>query len=167
MVALSAKSKDDLKKDEQIYLIFSVDDADLSLLPVLSKQVSWATGAMAGKLVITGTLENPDINGNILVMEGVTKFKLLDKPIEHMNIAVVFEDSKMKIQDCSGNMGTGSYSLTGGMDLVGLDLKNYEFNFTANELDIQAPFYRGPFSMNLTLSEQSIFHGRQILPKLF
>lgn len=166
LVALTAKSKDDLKKDEQIYLIFSVDEADLSMLPVLSKQVSWATGEMAGKLVITGTLDNPDINGQILVTEGVTKFKLLDKPIEHMNIAVVFEDSKMRIQDFSGNMGTGSYSLTGGMDLVGLELKNYNFNFTANALDIQAPFYKGPFSMNLTLEEKSIFHGRRILPKI-
>lgn len=166
LVALTAKSKDDLKKEEQIYLIFSVDEADLSLLPVLSKQVSWAMGEMGGKLVITGTLDNPDINGRILVTEGVTKFKLLDKPIDHMNLDVEFTDSVMKIANCTGNIGAGDYSLTGGMDLIGLELKNYNFNFTANSLDIQAPFFRGPLSMNLTLAEQSIFRGRRILPKL-
>ncbi len=166
IVALTAKSKNDLRRDEQIYLIVSVDEADLSMLPVLSKQISWAMGGMGGKLVITGTLNEPDINGTISINEGVTKFKLLEKPIEHINTIIDFEDSKMKIATCTGNIGRGTYNITGGMSLENLELTDYEFALAADGLELRMPFFRGDLTLNLKLTEESIFHGMRVLPKI-
>lgn len=142
----------------------SLDDADISLLPVLSKMIDWATGEMDGNLTITGTAANPQINGNISLAEGTVKVNGMKNLIEHINLDTEFIGNKFMVDDFSGNIGTGKFTLTGGLSFADFTVHDYQFDFIADAPDIQSDFFSGPLNANFSLTEERFF--RRTLPKL-
>lgn len=162
--ALLARSKDALPADEQLNLTVSLDGADLSLLPVVSKEISFGVGALEGSVKITGTAARPQFNGQIALNDGSVKLKHMKSLIEHINISTLFKGESFSIENFSGNIGAGTFALTGGFDFPNLEIKNYNFDFAADNLDIDSDFYRGLLNANFNFSEGQIF--RRTLPKL-
>ena len=160
LVSLTADKESKLQSEEQINLNISLDNADLSLLPGISEQyIAWALGSMAGNLKITGTASNPLINGSIEVIEGTTKIKGMKPLIEHMNMLLAFKGTEMNVENFSGNIGNGKYELTGGMKLAGLDIADYNFNFTANKLGIDSSFFSGPLNFEFAVNKEKTRFG--------
>ena len=159
-VPLTALTKDDSKfsvPESELNLDLSLDNADLSLLPFLSNNfISWGVGEMAGNLKITGTAANPLINGSILIKEGKTKIKGMNNLIEHMNMNLAFTGDKMTVEDFSGNIGKGKYKLIGGLNIKELKPVNYNFTFTADNLEIMSKFFSGPLNAEFTLTEEEL-----------
>ena len=162
--ALTAKNKENLPANEQLDLIVSLDNADLSLLPVMSKMISWGVGDLDGSVKITGTIANPQVNGKISLNDGSVKLKAMKSLIEHINISMAFKGERFDIEEFSGNIGSGTFALTGGFSFSDLEIKDYNFDFAANQLEINSDFYRGPFNANFNFSEGVLFHNN--LPKL-
>ena len=162
--ALTARSKENLPDDEQLNLTVSLDGADLSLLPVLSKQISWGIGELDGSIKITGTAAHPQVNGKISLNDGSVKLKEMKSLIEHINIATVFKGEQFDIENFSANIGNGTFTVAGGFSFPGLDFTNYNFDIAANNLDIDSTIYRGLFNANFNVSEGTIFHWH--LPKI-
>ena len=150
---------------QQMNLQVSLDDADLSLLPVLSKGVAWATGEMAGGLTITGTASNPQINGAISLNEGIIQVKGMKNQIEHFNIATKFTGDNFTIEDFSGNIGEGKFTLTGGLNFSNFAVRNYKFDFVADALDIRTNFFTGPLNAQFSLTEETL-RNNKVLPKI-
>lgn len=164
LTALKAKPWEMLTNYEQIDLNVSLDNADLSILPLLTKHVDWATGPLKGNVKINGTLAHPLFSGYIKMDNGSMKIKELGKPIQNMQIDVAFDREHMKVNTFSGQMGDGTYSLTGDTLITGGGLKQYNFAFNADKLFIDSSFYRGPFSAQFTFSEGKFFN--RDMPKL-
>ena len=166
LVSLTAKGDPSKLNDyDQLDLIVTLDDANLSLLPVLSDYVAWAMGEMHGSLHVTGTAAHPLVNGSISVLEGATKFKAVKSPIEHMNMTLNFTGNKMVLDRFDGMVGNGKYVMTGGVDFDGISPTNYDFKLVADKLEIKSEFYRGPLSFEFELNEDQFFHfGR--FPKI-
>lgn len=162
--ALVADESTELDEYERIKLQISLDQADLSLLPGLSKYVEWAIGGTDGNLEITGTLAYPLINGSFVIPDGSAKIRGLKNPIENIRANVVFAGDEVSIREFSGNMGKGSYIIKGGMKFPGMKTSDYDLYIKADQLDINSSFYKGPFSMELQLAEGEVFGHR--LPKL-
>ena len=162
--ALRAGEGDTLDDYEQFNLKVSLDDADLNILPILSKQVEWAVGQTDGNLTITGTVAHPLVQGELSLPQGALKLKSLKLPVTNMQALVHFSGNQMTIEKCSGKMGKGTYSLTGSTCFSGKGFYQYEFGLQADKLDLECPFYRGPLSGELYLTEGELFHKR--LPKL-
>ncbi len=148
----------------QMNLQVSFDDADLSLLPVLSNAVAWATGEMGGGLTITGTAANPQINGKISLTDGTVKIKGMKNQIEHFNIDTEFVGDKFVIDDFSGNIGEGKFTLNGGLSFANFKLSNYTFDFIADNLDIRTDFFTGPLNAQFSLTEETL--RDRVLPKI-
>ena len=165
LVSIMTKNPKELTSMEQINLDISLDKADLSLLPVVSDYVAWALGQMQGGLKITGTASNPLINGSISVNDGSTKIKGMSSLIEHMNIKLDFSGERLDITNCSGNIGTGTYNLTGGLNFGGFNLTNYSFNLVADKLGIKSGFFKGPLTAEFSFAEGQGFRG-ETLPKI-
>ncbi len=142
-----------LAADEQLNLVVSLDDADLSLLPVVSDYIAWAVGDMDGSLKITGTVATPNIDGKISVNDGSVKIRNVKSPIEHINIATIFDGSKFYIEKFMGNIGDGTFEVGGGFNFTNFEFNNYNFNLNANALDIKSDFFTGPLSADITFSE--------------
>ncbi|MBR2214158.1 MAG: translocation/assembly module TamB domain-containing protein [Selenomonadaceae bacterium] len=149
---------------EQIQLTLSLDEADLSLLPVLSKYVEWAIGPTQGSITVTGTAAHPKINGTLGVPEGSIKIKQVEKPITDMQMLVVFKDTNMKVETCTGKMGSGDFTFVGEANLNGRTPTDYVFDLALNKLDVQSSFYRGPVSANLRLDQGKVFD--RVLPRI-
>lgn len=162
--ALTAGADDALADYEQIRLNVSLDDADLSLLPVLSPQVDWAMGATKGSVLVTGTAAQPLFSGSLSLADGAMKLKPLEKPIEKMKGTLTFHGNVMTMSDFSGKMGNGSYQGAGKVTLAGLTPTDYEASLSLDHLDVASDFYRGPLTGSLQLTEGELF-GRK-LPKL-
>ncbi len=166
LVSLTAQGDPSKLNDrDQLDLTVTLDDANISLLPVLSDYVAWAMGEMQGSLRITGTAAHPLVNGKISVLEGSTKFKAVKSPIEHMNMTLDFTGTKMTIERFDGMVGSGKYVMTGGIEFDGIEPKDYDFKLVADKLEIKSEFYRGPLSFEFELNEDQFYHlGR--FPKI-
>ena len=149
---------------EQMRLEFSLDDADLSLLPALWQQVDWAMGPLQGSVLVTGTLAHPQFNGSVQLAGGSVKLKALELPFTDMAAQVDFNGTQMTVRDFSGKMGAGSYSGSGKLRLEGLTPVDYGFDFFARGLEIRSSFFKGPLEGELHLAEGEIYGHR--LPKL-
>ena len=162
--AIFADKNEQLDDIEQIQLTVSLDQADLSLLPTVSKQVDWAVGATTGNLKVHGTLAHPLIDGTVGLTNGAVKWKALEKPITDMNAKITFAGSKVTVQDFSGKMGEGTYSLTGFLLLDGVAPDKYDFTLKAGKLDVQSDFFRGPLTGEIHVFDTD-FYGRH-MPKI-
>lgn len=167
--ALFAKSGEELSDYEQIKLHLALEHADLSLLPVLSDHIDWAIGPTQGGVEITGTLAHPLVKGSLLVPDGSVKIKKLEVPLTNMRIALKFNGNQVELEECSGNMGEGSYHVTGSMVFQGREAAQYTLQADMDRLDVRGDFYRGPLTGSFHVNEAEItpLPGRtRILPKV-
>ncbi len=162
--AVLAGSKENLPANEQLDLTVSLDDADLSLLPVVSSYIAFGVGDLDGSVKITGTAAKPQVNGKIILNDGSVKVKGMDSLIEHINISTAFKGERFDIENFTGNIGSGNFTVTGGFDFADLNIKNYNFDFAANALDIDSDFFDGPLNANFNFSAVTFRHWT--LPKL-
>ena len=163
--AVLAKSKENLPADEQLNLMISLDDADLSLLPVVSNFVAFGVGDLDGSLKITGTAANPQVNGQISLIDGSVKIKGMDSLIEHINISTAFKGERFDVETFSGYIGSGSFALTGGFNFADLEIKDYSFDFIADNLEIKSVFFDGPLNANFNFSEVAFRRGK--MPRIY
>ena len=166
LISLEAKNDPSKLNDhDQLDLTVTLDDANLSLLPVISDYVAWAMGQMQGSLHVTGTAAHPLVNGTIAILDGSTKFKNVKSIVEHMNMTLNFTGNRMTVDRFDGQIGSGKYELTGGFGFEGIALTDYNFKFVADKLGIKSDFFNGPLSMEFELGEDNFFRmGR--LPKI-
>ena len=162
--ALTMDSGKHYALNDQMNLKVSLDDADLSLLPVMNNMVAWAVGKMGGNLVVTGTASRPQVNGQISLNDGSVKIKGMSNNIEHINIATQFKGDRFDIEKFVGNIGSGNFEVTGGFSFADYTINNYNFDLVANALDIQSAFFNGPINGEFNLTEESFW--RQTMPKI-
>ena len=162
--ALFANREEELNDYERIKLTVSLDQADLSILPFVSDQIDWALGPTKGKLEITGTPAHPLVKGSVSLSDGAVKFKPLTVPVTGMTAQVDFNGDSMTVRDFSGKMGEGTYTGQGTLKMNGLTPASYDFSLTADKLDIESDFFKGPLSGQLRVNNDKFF-GLE-LPKI-
>ncbi|MDO4204614.1 MAG: translocation/assembly module TamB domain-containing protein [Selenomonadaceae bacterium] len=146
---------------KQMDLRLTLKDADLSLLPILSKEIDWAMGPADGAIHLSGTIEAPLFYGRIAVKDGALKPKLLFTPFTDINGEIIFNGDSMKLQDLSAKLGKGKMSLAGALRIEGRKPVDYDLTFNADKLEVECPFYKGPFSASVIISPD-MFMGREM-----
>ncbi len=139
----------------QMDLKVSLDQADLSILPLLTKQVDWAIGPTKGGITISGTLDNPLLNGAVTVTNGAVKFKQLAKPVQKMALDIEFLNDKIDLKTFEGVMGNGSYKISGTSRITAQGLVDYNFALNLDKLDIVNKYYTGPLEGMFTLIDDN------------
>lgn len=162
--SLYIDSGENVSVNEQMNLNISLDDADLSLLPVVSNKVAWAVGKMGGNVAVTGTISDPLVNGKISISDGMVKIKGMSTPVEHLNISTLFKDDRFDIETFRGNLGKGFFDISGGFNFANFTFSDYNFKLVANGLEIASNVFSGPLSGEFDLSEGRIFN--RMLPKI-
>ena len=142
-------------------LQFRLDQANLSILPLLSPEVQWATGATQGEIHLGGTLAKPVLNGRLSVVDGALKLKSLLDPLEKLGIEIQFEDDKMNVTKIAGSMGGGTFLVQGLASLNGNEgIAAYDAKLTLDRLGIRHKIFKGPLHGEVVLSRQ---HGKPTL----
>ncbi|MCX7780162.1 MAG: translocation/assembly module TamB domain-containing protein [Negativicutes bacterium] len=153
LAALKREGRKQATIADQMDLKIRLDQADLSILPLLTKEVSWAKGETQGQVTIGGTLAQPLVYGSILVKDGTLKLKSLANPIQKVAVDIQFEGDKINIKSFDGRMGTGSYRLTGSTLIRGAGLEEYNLLLVLDKLGVQHKYFQGPVSGTLTLAQ--------------
>lgn len=162
--AVTSSFGESLEEYDQMNLQLSLDDGDLGLLPVISDSVDWAVGETQGTLLLGGSLAEPSIVGTLGLKDASVKLKNLDVPFTELNLGINFAGDTFTISEGRGRLGNGSFTMEGSMRMEGRTPVGYDMKLHADKLDVQCPFYRGPFSFDAELNEGTFF-GR-IFPKL-
>ncbi|GBG58053.1 hypothetical protein SPFL3102_01773 [Sporomusaceae bacterium FL31] len=152
VAALTSQGRQQGAIEDQMDLKVRLDEADLSIMPLLIKEVSWAVGRTQGELTIGGTLVQPTLNGNVSVKDGVVKLASLSDPIQKVDLDIRFDGDKIDLKTFEGFMGSGSYHLTGSAKLNGLAFRDYDFSLKMDNLGVNSKYFKGPLNGELTLT---------------
>jgi len=153
LAAILKGEREQVDLKNQMDLKVSLDQADLSILPLLTKQVDWAIGPTKGGITISGTLAKPLINGAVTVTNGAVKFKQLAKPVQKMALDIQFLNDKIDLKTFEGIMGNGSFKISGTSNITGQDFVDYNFEVNLDKLDIVNKYYTGPLEGKFTLTD--------------
>ena len=140
---------DGRQQADQMDMKISLDEANLSIIPFLTKQVAWAEGPTQGQINVTGTLDEPIIKGNITVNNGVVKLAALKNPIQKVGVDINFEGDTINIKKFDGHMGKGLYSLTGTAKLHDMKISNYDLSLALDGPELQSKYFTGPINGHL------------------
>jgi translocation and assembly module TamB len=143
VAALSPEGRQQGNNAEQMNLNVKLDKANLSILPLLTKEVTAAEGATQGEITITGTLEQPILKGNITIQNGILKLSALKDPIQKVGVDIAFEGDTINIKQFEGYMGTGAYRATGTAKLKGAGLTNYNISLVLDKPMIRSKYFTG------------------------
>ncbi|GMB01317.1 translocation/assembly module TamB domain-containing protein [Pelosinus sp. IPA-1] len=154
VAALSQDGRQEGNRGEEMNLKVRLDQANLSILSLLTKEVAWAQGATQGEITVTGTLGQPILMGNITVNDGTLKLTALKDPIQKVGVDIAFEGDKINIKKFDGHMGTGLYSVTGTTRIKGLGLADYDISLLLDKPVIRSKYFTGPIDGKLMLSQK-------------
>lgn len=150
-VPLAAGQNHGIGGDGQMNLKVSLEDADLSLLPTLSKYVEWALGPTDGTITVTGTPDHPSFAGTLAVSSGAYKIKGVEKPVTDVSLRLSMLGNTFMLENFTGKMGDGSYRMTGYAEMDGLTPVSYHLGFEADRLDVRSDFFRGPLTTTINI----------------
>ncbi|MBP2655571.1 MAG: hypothetical protein H6Q73_3140 [Firmicutes bacterium] len=156
VAALNKKEWTKATMADQMDLKVRLDQADLSILPLLTKEVTAASGNTTGELRIGGNLTKPKLYGSIVIDKGTVQLSSLADPIQNVGVDIQFEGDTIKVKSFSGQMGGGTYSLTGTAALRGLGLGEYNMELVLDKLGVGHKYFRGPLSGNLKLVSDGV-----------
>lgn len=160
VAALSSEGRRQATAADQMDVKVRLDQADLSILPLLTDEVDWAVGKTQGQLNIGGTINQPYLTGSISVADGTVKLAKLHDPIQKVALDIQFKGDKIILNGFSGCMGSGSYLMTGSTSLLGAGLTDYNFELKLDKVGISSKYFKGPLTGNLSLTSQK---GRPLL----
>lgn len=160
LAALNPQGRARATVADQMDLKVRLEQANLSILPLLSNEVAWATGETKGEVTIGGTLAQPLLTGSIVVRDGAVKLKSLADPIQKVGVDIQFEGDKINIITFDGSMGTGAYRLTGSAAIRGLALADYRVLLVLDKLGVNHKYFKGPLEGTLTLNSSG---GKPVL----
>lgn len=144
VAAINPVSRKQASSADQMDLKVRLDEANLSILPFLTKEVTWAEGQTQGAITVTGTLLQPNMAGSITVNDGVVKLAELRKPIQKVAVNISFQGNTIHINKFDGQLGKGQYSLTGTAKLNGLVLSDYELSLLLKKPELESKYFTGP-----------------------
>ena len=154
--ALKKQGRTQADATDVMDLKLRLDQANLSILPLLSPEVQWASGPTQGEVSIGGTLAHPIFGGRISVTDGALKLKSLADPLEKLGIDIRLEDDKMNVTQIAGSMGGGTFLLKGTVTLNGdQGLAAYQADVTFDHLGLRHKYFKGPLNGNISLSRQN------------
>lgn len=154
--ALTQQGRTGASDADSMDLRVRLDQANLSILPLLSPEVQWASGATKGEVAIGGTLAHPVFSGGISVVDGALKLKSLADPLEKLGIDIQLEDDKMNVTQVTGTMGGGTFLLKGTATMNGEEgIAAYDAQLVLDRLGIRHKYFKGPLNGNITLTRQN------------
>lgn len=151
LAALTKKGREEPNSPAGMDIVLQLEQADLSILPLLSQEVAWAVGQTHGKVRIGGNLYQPLIDGKFTVTDGTVKFRDLNKPVEHVNIDLHFDGDQIRLLTFNGQMGGGSYTGSGSAVLKGFSLTDLHLALNLAKLYVNSKYYVGPLDGAFTL----------------
>ena len=137
---------DDKSKQFDVYV--DMNEANLSVLPLMFKEVQSADGAIHGVVHVTGNSSNILANGTVELPNGSMQLQSLKKPVTQLKGQLLFRGNHVDITG-STTMGKGNAGLSGNIGWMGTSITSYYGALQMKGIEIGHAFYTGPLDGEL------------------
>ena len=141
----------DDKKAMDVTIDFN--EADMAVIPLVTKSVKEATGALKGTVHITGTVDQPEAYGAVSVRNGSMKLAAVNNEITDINGDLIFSGQQGDLQ-ARITMGKGSAGLAAKVNWNGHSLTNYRAAVQLDGLDVRSEYVKGPLNGELYIADK-------------
>jgi translocation and assembly module TamB len=112
---------------------------NLSLLKLLYREIEHASGVAEMKFGIKDTWKNPELTGELLLRNGEIKIKDIPQRFTALNSKIVFEQDRIITDSLSGEMGGGTLSASGWVQLSGAKLQEFSAKTHVENVTVRYP----------------------------
>ena len=142
---------DDMTKQFDVYV--DMNEANLSVLPLMFKEVQSADGAIHGVVHVTGNSSNILANGTVELANGVMQLQSLKKQVTQLKGQLLFRGNHVDITG-STTMGKGNVGLSGNIGWMGSGITSYYGALQMKGIEIGHAFYTGPLDGELYIVDK-------------
>ena len=142
---------DDMTKQFDVYV--DMNEANLSVLPLMFKEVQFADGAIHGVVHVTGNSSNILANGTVELANGSMQLQSLKKPVTQLKGQLAFRGNHVDITG-STTMGKGNAGLSGNIGWMGSGITSYYGALQMKGIEIAHAFYTGPLDGELYIVDK-------------
>ena len=159
------RAKENRKKpDAQMDIQADFNHASLAVLGA-HPRIDWGIGNTKGIVKIAGTLDDPQLYGNIVVDEGCLKLKDIHTLIDKVNLRVVFQGSRITVERIAAELGKGTLEGNGSYDFRASDEQSYLFHATAKNAEVESVVFKGRINGTVAVSPEHYRVPRHLLQK--
>ena len=137
---------DDVSKQFDVYV--DMNEANLSVLPLMFKEVRSADGDIRGIVHVTGNSSNILAKGTVDLANGFMQLQSFKKPVTNVKGQLVFRGNHVDITG-STTMGKGNAGLSGNIGWMGHSITSYYGALQMKGIEIGHEFYTGPLDGEL------------------
>lgn len=156
-VDLFRESDARLNPNSQMKIKIDLNEARLGILPAMTKMVEWATGETQGEILLSGTLEEPLLNGSVKIDEGSIKIKDLHTVIDQIQTFVEFKGNEILLHNLSAQLGKGSVAADGSYSLRTNASDVYRLHIKAQDAEIFSDIFSGVINSEMEIAPQRYF----------
>ena len=142
---------DDMTKQFDVYV--DMNEANLSVLPLMFKEVQTADGAIHGVVHVTGNSSNILANGTVELANGSMQLQSLKKPVTQLKGQLLFRGNHVDMTG-STTMGKGNAGLSGNIGWKGAGITSYYGALQMKGIEIGHAFYTGPLDGELYIVDK-------------
>jgi translocation and assembly module TamB len=140
--------------DARMNLEIRLDNANLDILPTMTKYVQWASGPLSGKVTVTGTLENYNLNGSVDLDGGTVKVRGMNNTFDNIKFHALFEGNQVNLKEFSTTVGDkGLITASGNYRLHGGD-KPYQMNLAIRNVVIDSNLLGGKINGDIAVTQK-------------
>jgi len=123
--------------DIPIDFILTLENADLSFISMFFKEdIKQLQGLTNAELELSGTLNQPILNGSIVLTDGEVELYELPAKINGLNVSLRVEDNLVKIEDMNFQIDQYRIYTSGEFALKNLQLQDLNINIWSNKEEI-------------------------------
>ncbi len=135
--------------DIPIDFVLTLENTDLSIIGIFFKEdIKQLKGLTNTELKLSGTLNQPILNGNIALNDGLIEFYKLPIKINDLNVLLCLEDNLVKIEDMYFKIDQYKIFALGEFALKNLQPQDLDINIWSNKEEI---FYQDIFKTQANL----------------
>lgn len=139
----------------QMDLKVKLDSANLSILPSLTKWIDWGVGDTNGGVDISGTLEDPEVNGSIVINQGTIKIKDMSTLVDNFKMQVDFKGKQINLNELSATIGKGgTLAAHGNFAFTDAASAPYLLEFAAKNVQIESTYFNGTINADGTVKQK-------------
>lgn len=132
-----------------------LDNGNLAILPTLTKWVQWADGPTSGKVMVTGTLEDYNLDGAIDLDGGTVKFRGLDNTLDNVKFHAAFAGKTLTLKEFSATTGKkGSITASGSYLLNDTSGKPYQVTMDIKDVELVSSSVKGKLNGHFALEHR-------------
>lgn len=114
-------------------------NANLSLLRLLFREMEYGDGVAEVKLTVQDEWRNPDVTGELRLKNGEVKIKDVPQKFSSLTGKINFSQSRIVADSLTGEMGGGTLSMSGWVQLAELALQDFSARASFENVTVRYP----------------------------